>query len=119
MLLNVVKRPFKTRGEFYPVGSIINDPAGISLYKSKVRSGHIVLVDEHNLDDIAFHLLHKNGVDVKDEMVEALTQKKEYYEKVERLAAKHGVEMHGRHLEDVVAEIKAKQAESKPPSTEE
>lgn len=71
-LLNVVKRPFRSGGIFYPVGSVIKDPSGIYFFRTKVKNGIIVQVDEHNLDKVADYLLHRRGVDVKDKLTKRL-----------------------------------------------
>lgn len=118
MSLNVVKRPFKTGGKVYSAGDVIVNPADITLYRTKVREGKIVLIDEHNLEQYATYLTYKHGVEgALETLTEALAATKpvvevpvdtEYLEKVRKHANKHGVEMEGRPVEDVVAEIKAK-----------
>ena len=49
----VVKKPFKSMGKFYSVGSIIEDPTAIKRFKSKVNEGKIVVVTEGNLQSVA------------------------------------------------------------------
>ena len=125
--LSVVKRPFRTNGVYYPVGSIIKDPTGIRLYKTKVKEGKILVVTEQNYLDIARLLYVRYGVDIQEELSVAIAEVKqseevqqaaaeetkkqaEYLEKVKRFAAEFKVDMEGRDIADVVAEIKQKQA---------
>lgn len=118
MSLKVVSRPFKSAGVFYPVGSIIEDPTAIKLYKTKVKDKKIIDVDEHNVDDVSYYLLAKHGVDVKGKLKEALSPStveytEEYIAKVYKLADKYDVQTENRSIEDLIKEIKQKQAESK------
>jgi hypothetical protein len=115
--LNLVKRPFKSNGEFFAPGTIIEEPEKINLYRNKVREGKIVVVDEHNVDDVAEYLDYRQGIEIKSVLYEALGIKneheKEYLAKVERLATKYDIAFEGRAIEDVVADIKAKQEANK------
>lgn len=75
MSVKVVRRPFKTRGKVYPAGTIIEDPAGIPLYKSKVGEGKIVEVDEHNIERVATYLKYRRGVENAYEILRAALDK--------------------------------------------
>lgn len=74
-MVSVVKRPFKSGGVFYAAGSIV-EPASIKLYKTKVKEGRIVEVDEHNLDTVLLDLTIKRGVKSIDAIVNAVKQPK-------------------------------------------
>lgn len=73
--VKVVRRPFKTRGKVYSAGTIIEDPAVIPLYKSKVGEGKIVEVDEHNIDHVATYLKYRRGVENAYEILRAALDK--------------------------------------------
>ena len=73
--VKVVRRPFKTRGKVYPAGTIIENPAGIPLYKSKVGEGKIVEVDEHNIERVATYLKYRRGVENAYEILRAALDK--------------------------------------------
>jgi len=60
----VVKKPFKSMGKFYSVGSIIEDPTAIKRFKSKVNEGKIVVVTEGNLQSVAAYIKARSGVDI-------------------------------------------------------
>jgi type II secretory pathway component GspD/PulD (secretin) len=115
MTVSVVIRPFKAGGVFYPAGTII-DPAGITLYKSRIGEGKIAVVDEHNLDSVSRFLNIRHGVeDAKATLVAAMNPNNtthgydpEYIEKVKKAAEQYEVEFEGRDIQEVVAEIKAK-----------
>lgn len=66
MELFIVKRPFRTNGEMYLVGSVIEDPTKIRLFKSKVNEGKIIKVNEVNLDRVAEYIESRTGVDIKE-----------------------------------------------------
>lgn len=113
-LLNIVKRPFKSGGKFYPAGTIIESPAGIHLYKTKVKDGIIVKVDEHNLEYMSTYLKHRRGVeDAQEVLTKALKERKAYIAKVKKAAEQYDIVVDGRIIEDVVAEIKLKAEEAK------
>lgn len=71
-MLNLVKRPFKSNGVFYPAGTVIQNPAGIHLYKTKLKDGKIIVVDEHNVDSVAHFFLHRHGLNIKEKLLTAL-----------------------------------------------
>ena len=73
-LINIVKRPFTTNGEFYAVGTVIADPTAIRLYKSKVREGKIVEVNEHNLPKLTEWLESRTGIDFTESFEAALEE---------------------------------------------
>lgn len=73
--VKVVRRPFKTRGKVYSAGTIIEDPAVIPLYKSKVGEGKIVEVDEHNIERVATYLKYRRGVENAYEILRAALDK--------------------------------------------
>lgn len=125
MSLKVVKRPFRTGGKVYSAGEIV-DPADITLFKNKMREGKIIMVDEHNLDEVATYLKHRYNIEgAYDKLKLALDPPKEpkepakdpvdeeYVAKVKVAAKKHKVKFAGRPLEDVVAEVKEKQKAAK------
>ena len=60
----VVKRPFKSLGKFYGVGSIIEDPTAIKRFKSKVAEGKIIVVTEDNLQSVAAYIKARSGVNI-------------------------------------------------------
>lgn len=60
----VVKKPFKSMGKFYDVGSIIEDPTAIKRFKSKVNEGKIVVVTKDNLQSVAAYIKARSGVDI-------------------------------------------------------
>ncbi len=63
----VVKRPFKSMGKFYGVGSIIKDPTAIKRFKSKVNEGKIIEVTKDNLQSVASYIKARSGVDILPE----------------------------------------------------
>jgi hypothetical protein len=58
----IARRPFKTVGKFFEVGSIIEDPTEIRLFKTKVSDKKIVRVTEDNLLSIAEYIASRTGV---------------------------------------------------------
>jgi len=60
----VVKKPFKSMGKFYGVGSIIEDPTAIKRFKSKVNEGKIIVVTKDNLQSVAAYIKARSGVDI-------------------------------------------------------
>lgn len=126
MSLNVVKRPFRAGGKVYSAGTIIKDPAEITLFKNRMREGKIALVDEHNVEQFAVFLSYRYGVEgALEKLTNALKEDEkpkqskqsevdeEYLAKVRKMAKVHGVEVDGRPIPDVVAEIKVKAKEAK------
>ena len=67
MKLYVVKKPFKSMGKFYGVGSIIEDPTVVKRFKSKVNEGKIIVVSEDNLRSVASYIKARSGVDILPE----------------------------------------------------
>jgi len=63
----VVKKPFKSMGKFYGVGSIIEDPTAIKRFKSKVNEGKIIVVTKDNLQSVASYIKARSGVDILPE----------------------------------------------------
>lgn len=61
-LLNVVKRPFKSGGQFYAVGTVIEDPTALRLFKQKVADGKILLVTEQNLESTIHYFTVKHDL---------------------------------------------------------
>lgn len=113
-MITVVIRPFKSVGKFYPAGTLV-DPVGFKLYRSRLGSGNLAVVDEHNLEDVSrfLHIRHKmeNAEEVlrthlDDTKKPAVSE--EYLAKVTKLAEEFEVEMDDRPLDEIVAEIKAK-----------
>ena len=64
MMMYVVKKPFKSMGKFYGVGSIIVDPTAIKRFKSKVNEGKIIVVTEDNLQTVAAYIKARSKVDI-------------------------------------------------------
>ncbi len=60
----VVKKPFKSLGKFYSVGSVIEDPTAIKRFKSKVNEGKVIVVTEDNLQSVAAYIKARSGVDI-------------------------------------------------------
>lgn len=114
-MISVVIRPFKSGGVFYPAGTIV-DPAGIKLYKSRIGEGKIKVVDEHNLEEVARFLTIRHKMEDAQTL---LADKLAYKKKVIVAANKLGVDMTGKTIEQVVAEVKAKQAADAPKTTSE
>jgi hypothetical protein len=63
-MMYVVKKPFKSMGKFYGVGSIIEDPTAIKRFKSKVNEGKVIVVSEDNLQTVAAYIKARSGVDI-------------------------------------------------------
>jgi hypothetical protein len=57
----VARKPFKTCGNFYALGSIITDPSAIKFFNTKLREGKIVEVNESNAEHIAEYVTAKTG----------------------------------------------------------
>ena len=60
----VVRKPFKSLGKFYSVGSVIEDPTAIKRFKSKVNEGKVIVVTEDNLQSVAAYIKARSGVDI-------------------------------------------------------
>lgn len=60
----VVKKPFKSLGKFYGIGSIIEEPTAIKRFKSKVNEGKIIAVTKDNLQSVAAYIKARSGVDI-------------------------------------------------------
>ena len=63
MTLYIVKRSFKSNGKVYLLGSVITDPSGIHLFKTKIKDGKLIEVTEQNVESIAAYVLTRTGVD--------------------------------------------------------
>ena len=63
-MMYVVKKPFKSMGKFYGVGSIIEDPTAVKRFKSKVNEGKVIVVSEDNLQTVAAYIKARSGVDI-------------------------------------------------------
>lgn len=72
-MMYVVKKPFKSLGKFYGVGSIIEDPTAIKRFKSKVNEGKIIVVSEDNLQTVAAYIKARSGVDILPEFTKTKT----------------------------------------------
>lgn len=107
-MLNIVRKPFKSNGTFYPAGTIIKDPAGISLLKTKIKDKWIVQVDEHGITSLDEFFIVKKGVSEK-----FLKGQQEYVGKVLRLASKFDIDTTDKELAEVVEEVRVAQAEAK------
>lgn len=59
-----VKRPFKSLGEFYAVGSIVSEPTAIKHFKSRLGAGDIIVVTEQNYDTCKAYFKGKYKVDI-------------------------------------------------------
>lgn len=59
-----VRRPFKSLGVYYGVGTAIVDPNSIKLFKMKVSDKHIVDVTETTFPLYQKYFLGKFGVDI-------------------------------------------------------
>ena len=64
MMMYVVKKPFKSMGKFYGVGSIIEDPTAIKRFKSKVNEGKVIVVSDDNLQSVAAYIKARSNVDI-------------------------------------------------------
>jgi hypothetical protein len=117
-MISVVIRPFKSGGVFYPAGTIV-DPAGITLYKSKIGENKIKVVDEHNLEEVARFLQIRHKMDDAQEFLtkelrgidepKLTVEEEAYLVKVKLAAKKYAIDMEGKTTEQVVAEVKVKQ----------
>jgi Asp-tRNA(Asn)/Glu-tRNA(Gln) amidotransferase A subunit family amidase len=134
-MLSVVIRPFKAGGKFYSVGSLIEDPSSVRLYKSRIGEGKIAVVDEHNLDAVAHFLQYRSDVekplekltkalkeakakrDETDAKAKAEAETAEYEDKVHRVATHFGIDTEGKTLDELVAEVRAAQEEAKKAQT--
>lgn len=110
----------------YTAGTVLVNPAEITLYRNKMREGKIVYIEEQDVEQYATYFEHRHGVEnaletltnafkaQADALERKATEEKEaaekaaYREKVIIAAEQHGVEVGDRPLEKVVAEIKAK-----------
>jgi len=63
-MMYVVKKPFKSMGKFYGVGSIIEDPTIIKRFKSKVNEGKVIKVSDDNLQTVAAYIKARSGVNI-------------------------------------------------------
>ena len=63
-MMYVVKKPFKSMGKFYGVGSIIEDPTAIKRFKSKVNEGKVIKVSDDNLQTVAAYIKARSSVDI-------------------------------------------------------
>ena len=63
-MMYVVKKPFKSMGKFYGVGSIIEDPTAIKRFKSKVNEGKVIKVSDDNLQTVAAYIKARSNVDI-------------------------------------------------------
>ena len=63
-MMYVVKKPFKSMGKFYGVGSIIEDPTAIKRFKSKINEGKVIVISEDNLQTVAAYIKAKSNVDI-------------------------------------------------------
>lgn len=114
-MLNVVRTPFKSGTDYYPAGTIIQDPAGVALYTNRLLNRFIVLVDEHNLQETADYLVHRCGVtDAHETLKVALSDMRtkekaadDYAQKAYKAAEQYGISTDGKSLDDIVAEVKA------------
>ena len=60
----VVKKPFKSIGKVYTVGSVITDPTAIKRLKGKIAEGKIIEVTEHTYDSTSKYFKAKYNVDL-------------------------------------------------------
>lgn len=74
--LYIVKRPFKTDGTLYLLGSIIVDPNEIRLFRSKVREGKIIEVKKEDLPRMAEYVESRTGVNPLSTFKEYLDNEK-------------------------------------------
>lgn len=60
----VVKHSFRNYGTILPVGTVIQNPTGIKHFKSRLASGHILMVTEQTKGMYAEYFMTKHGVDI-------------------------------------------------------
>lgn len=60
----ITKKPFKNLGIVFTAGTVVDNPAVIKRFKSKVAEGKIVEVTEHNFDLYRQYFMDKFGVDI-------------------------------------------------------
>jgi len=70
-MMYVVKKPFKSMGKFYGVGSIIEDPTAIKRFKSKVNEGKIIVVTKDNLQTVAAYIKARSNVDILPKFIKS------------------------------------------------
>ena len=70
----VARKPFKTCGIFYALGSIITDPSAIKFFRTKLREGKIVEVDESNAERIAEYVNAKTNVNPIEDFKSAIEE---------------------------------------------
>lgn len=58
----VVKRPFKSFGKAYVVGSVITDPSAVKRFKGKLAEGKIIEVTEQTYETVAKYFKVKYNV---------------------------------------------------------
>lgn len=73
----VVKRPFKSAGKYYAVGTILEDLTGVKLPKIKVREGKLVpfYKGAPRYEDNLKYLEHRSGRELRRAIKEALSEK--------------------------------------------
>ena len=73
----VVKRPFKSAGKYYAVGTILEDLTGVKLPKIKVREGKLVpfYKGAPRYEDNLKYLEHCSGKELRQAIREALSEK--------------------------------------------
>lgn len=104
LYLNVVKKPFKSGGKFYPAGSVITSPVGIKLYKTKVKDGVIIKVDEHNLESTLTYLKYRRKA--SEEILKNVSQSV----RIVTVATKMGIATEGRQIKTVLEDIREQKA---------
>jgi membrane protein involved in colicin uptake len=86
MATYVVRRPFKTNGIMYEVGSVIPDPTLIRFFKTKLRDKKIVEVNGANFSKIAEYIKVRAGIDITERLSEADVNKNIKDEEAKRIA---------------------------------
>jgi len=74
--LYVIRRPFKSAGEFYAVGTILDDLSPIKLSKVKLNEGKIQILpkDEKQLENLCDYYKTKLGVDLAANLAERVSK---------------------------------------------
>lgn len=103
-MVKITAKPFKSNGVFYPAGSLLEDTAGIKLYKRRVLEGYIRTVDEHNLDETIYYLTFRQGVSKDD--CDKITEAVNYEVKVYTLANKYNIDTEDVEFKDLVEKVR-------------
>ena len=104
--LYIVKRPFKTVGKVFLLGSVITDPTEIRLFKSKVKEGKIIEVKETDLPRIAEYVESRTGVNPTELFQSYIEAKRLADEEAKRLADEEAKRLADEEANKLAEEVK-------------